>query len=64
MTIESGHETKAEGTGDQLRGELKEGVGEMTGDRALERQGEREQKQGALKKAWGNLKNAFGGNKH
>ncbi|WP_173196722.1 CsbD family protein [Parvularcula mediterranea] len=53
-----------DGQSDQIKGSIKEAVGEATGDRSLERQGEREQSQGALKKAWGNIKDAFSGSKH
>jgi uncharacterized protein YjbJ (UPF0337 family) len=59
MTEKNATETKAEGTGDQLGGKIKEGVGEATGDRSLERQGENDQRKGSLKKAWGNVKDAF-----
>ncbi|GGY43513.1 CsbD family protein [Parvularcula lutaonensis] len=64
MAHQSATETKAEGAGDKLKGQIKEGIGEATGDDDLKRQGKREQSQGALKKAWGNIKEAFSGSKH
>ncbi|MEE4211773.1 MAG: CsbD family protein [Parvularcula sp.] len=59
MVQQTSTETKAEGQGDQIAGNIKEGIGAATGDRRLERQGENQQREGSLKKAWGNIKNAF-----
>ena len=50
---------KASGEGDKMAGNVKQGVGEVTGDEALKRQGENQEDQGALKKAWGNIKSIF-----
>lgn len=58
---ESAHETKAEGSGDKVRGQVKEAVGDATGDDKLKNQGKRDQTEGSLKKAWGNVKNALKG---
>jgi uncharacterized protein YjbJ (UPF0337 family) len=59
MTDQTPNQTKAEGTGDKLGGQVKETVGKATGDESLERQGENDQRKGSLKKAWGNVKDAF-----
>ncbi|MCQ8185323.1 CsbD family protein [Parvularcula maris] len=59
MAHQTSTETKAEGSADQLGGQIKETVGAATGDESLERQGENDQRKGSLKKAWGNVKDAF-----
>lgn len=63
MATQTSEETKAEGTGDQVAGNIKEGIGEATGDKRLKRQGENQQREGSLKKAWGNVKDAFSSKK-
>jgi uncharacterized protein YjbJ (UPF0337 family) len=49
---------KAEGKLDELKGKVKEGVGDATGDRDLQAQGEVDQAKGKAKQAWGEVKNA------
>jgi uncharacterized protein YjbJ (UPF0337 family) len=63
MATQTPEEDKAEGTGDKIAGNVKEGIGQATGDKRLERQGENQQREGSLKKAWGNVKNAFSSKK-
>lgn len=45
---------RVEGSGDQLKGNLKEGAGHLTGDEKLKREGQADQ-------AGGKIKNAVGG---
>lgn len=45
---------RVEGSGDQLKGNLKEGVGNLTGDQKLKAEGQGDQ-------AGGKIKNAIGG---
>jgi uncharacterized protein YjbJ (UPF0337 family) len=49
---------KAEGKLDELKGKVKEGVGDATGDRDLQAEGEVDQTKGKAKQAWGDVKNA------
>jgi uncharacterized protein YjbJ (UPF0337 family) len=49
---------KAEGKLDELKGKVKEGVGDATGNRDLEAEGEVDQTRGKAKQAWGDVKNA------
>lgn len=46
-----------EGKFDQAKGSIKEGVGNLTGDRQLETEGEVDQAGGEAKEGWGNVKN-------
>ncbi len=53
-----GTEDRAEGKWDQLKGNVKEGAGEVTDDEDLEREGEADQVKGKGKEAWGHVKDA------
>lgn len=44
---------------EELRGKVKEGVGDATGDEALERQGKKDQAMGNVKQAGEKVKDAF-----
>jgi uncharacterized protein YjbJ (UPF0337 family) len=49
---------KAEGKWDQVKGKVKEGVGDATDNPNLEDEGEKDQAKGKAKQAWGDAKNA------
>jgi uncharacterized protein YjbJ (UPF0337 family) len=44
---------------EELKGKVKEGIGDATDDRGLERQGKTDQMKGNLKQAGENVKDAF-----
>ena len=44
---------------EELRGKVKEGIGDATDDEALERQGKKDQAKGNLKQAGEKVKDAF-----
>lgn len=44
---------------EELRGKVKEGIGDATGDDALERQGQKDQAMGNVKQAGEKVKDAF-----
>jgi uncharacterized protein YjbJ (UPF0337 family) len=48
----------AEGQFDQLKGKVKQSVGEAVGDNKLANSGTADQVKGAVKEAWGNTKDA------
>ena len=52
-------EKHAEGTADKASGKLKEGAGKLTGNKDMENEGKGEQAKGSLKKAVGDVKDAF-----
>ena len=52
-------EKHAEGEADKLGGKVKEGAGKLTGDKSLENEGKADQTKGSLKKAVGDVKDAF-----
>jgi uncharacterized protein YjbJ (UPF0337 family) len=54
----SGTGDKAEGKWDQMKGKVKEGVGDATEDESLEAEGKKDQLKGKGKQAWGEVKNA------
>jgi uncharacterized protein YjbJ (UPF0337 family) len=54
----SGTGDKAEGKWDEVKGKVKEGVGDATDDRDLEDEGKVDQAKGKTKQAWGDAKNA------
>ncbi len=49
---------KAKGDLKQTGGTVQEKAGEAVGDREMQRQGEENQAEGKLQKAWGNVKDA------
>jgi uncharacterized protein YjbJ (UPF0337 family) len=53
-----GTDDKIDAKGDELKGKVKEGVGDATGDRDLQAEGEVDQTKGKAKQAWGDVKNA------
>jgi uncharacterized protein YjbJ (UPF0337 family) len=54
-----GNRNKADNKVEELAGKAKEAVGNATGDKALERQGEHDQSKANLKQAGENIKDAF-----
>lgn len=52
-------EDKIGNKAEELRGKVKEGVGDATDDEALERQGKKDQATGNLKQAGEKVKDAF-----
>ena len=49
-----------EGKWEQTKGSVKEGVGNLTGDRDLEAEGEAEQAGGKAQEGWGSVKRGVG----
>jgi uncharacterized protein YjbJ (UPF0337 family) len=60
-------EDRAEGTGKQWTGSMKEKAGGFIGDEKMKREGQAEQSEGKLQNAWGSVKDSvketFGGDK-
>jgi len=56
--MDSSQKDKAEGTWDETKGKVKEGVGDATDDERLEAEGKGDQAEGKFEKAKGNLKEA------
>jgi uncharacterized protein YjbJ (UPF0337 family) len=54
----SGTGDKAEGKWDEVKGKVKEGVGDATEDESLEAEGKKDQLKGQGKQVWGDAKNA------
>jgi uncharacterized protein YjbJ (UPF0337 family) len=54
-----GNDDKTKNKVEEVGGEAKEKIGSLTGDEALERQGERDQSKANLKQAGENVKDAF-----
>ncbi len=50
---------KIKNKAEELKGKIKEGIGDATDDRPLERQGKTDQAKGNLKQAGENVKDAF-----
>lgn len=53
-----GTEDRAEGTWDETKGKVKEGVGDATGNESLEREGHADQAKGKAEQAKGHVKDA------
>ncbi len=53
-----GTEDRTEGTWDEMKGKVKEGVGDATGNESLEREGKTDQAQGKAEQSKGHLKDA------
>jgi uncharacterized protein YjbJ (UPF0337 family) len=53
-----GTEDRTEGTWDEMKGKVKEGVGDATDDESLEREGKVDQSKGKAEQAVGHLKDA------
>ena len=54
----SGTEDRTEGKWDEMKGKAKEGVGDVTDDEDLEREGKADQVQGKAEQAKGHVKDA------
>jgi uncharacterized protein YjbJ (UPF0337 family) len=50
---------KLKNKGEELKGKVKEGIGDATNDRPLENQGQKDQAKGNLKQAGEKVKDAF-----
>ena len=50
---------RIKGTAKQAEGAVKEGLGKLTGDKALEAEGKIEKAEGTLQKAFGKVKDAL-----
>lgn len=57
--MKSSTEDKVEGKYHRAKGEIKETVGELTGDRDLEAEGEDEKAEGKVKEKKGQIKEVF-----
>ena len=51
---------EVEGKVENVGGKIKEGIGNLTGDRNLEREGEADQVEGQSQETWGKLKRGVG----
>lgn len=51
---------EVEGKVENIGGKIKEGIGNLTGDRQLETEGEADQAEGATQETWGKLKRGVG----
>ncbi len=51
---------EVEGKVENVGGKIKEGIGNVTGDRSLEAEGEADQVKGQSKETWGKLKRGVG----
>lgn len=49
---------RVEGSGKNLKGKLKEGLGDLTGDQKMKREGQAEQVAGKAQNSWGSAKDA------
>ena len=49
---------RVEGTGDQVKGSVKKGAGEVTGNERLESEGSSQKSKGKLEEDWGKTKDA------
>jgi uncharacterized protein YjbJ (UPF0337 family) len=49
---------RVEGTGNQVKGSVKKGAGEVTGNDKLEREGSSQKSKGKLQEGWGKTKDA------
>jgi uncharacterized protein YjbJ (UPF0337 family) len=49
---------RVEGTGDQVKGSVKKGAGEVTGNERLESEGSSQKSKGKLEEGWGKTKDA------
>ncbi len=54
----SGHDDKAQGQFENLKGKAKEGLGNLTGDEQMQGEGQADQVQGKGREAMGDAKNA------
>jgi uncharacterized protein YjbJ (UPF0337 family) len=54
------NDDEAKGAFDRLKGKVKEGIGEATGDERLEREGELDQAGGAIRQGFGETRRKAG----
>ncbi len=57
--MKSSNQDKVEGTGKDLKGKFKEGVGKAVGNESLEAEGKVDQAEGAIQKKSGDVKKVF-----
>jgi uncharacterized protein YjbJ (UPF0337 family) len=57
--MKSSTEDKIKGETDTIKGKVKEGIGELTGNRDLEEEGRDDQLKGAMRKKVGEIKKVF-----
>jgi len=58
--MKSSNQDKAEGTGKDIKGKFKEGVGKAVGNERLQAEGKADQTRGAVQKKSGDVKKVFG----
>ncbi len=58
--MKSSEHDKAEGSGKDLKGSIKEGVGKVSGNESLEAEGKADQAEGTVQKKVGDVKKVFG----
>ena len=58
--MKSSNQDKAEGTGKDLKGKAKEGVGKVVGNEKLQGEGKADQVEGKAQKKVGDVKKVFG----
>ncbi len=58
--MKSSNQDKAEGTGKDIKGKIKEGTGKAVGNERLEAEGKADQTRGAVQKKSGDVKKVFG----
>lgn len=57
--MKSGNQDKAEGKGKEMKGNLKEGAGRLTGNRDLEAEGRADRSEGKVQDKAGDIKKVF-----
>jgi len=57
--MKSSNQDKVEGTGKDIKGKIKEGVGKVVGNERLEAEGKVDQAEGAIQKKAGDVKKVF-----
>lgn len=60
---DQGMENNLEGTGDRLKGRIKDGVGGLTGDDSMQAEGKLDQLKGRVKDAVGDVQRKLGGDR-
>jgi uncharacterized protein YjbJ (UPF0337 family) len=58
--MKSSNQDKVEGTGKDIKGKIKEGVGKAVGNERLQAEGKADQVEGAVQKKAGDVKKVFG----
>ncbi|MEM5786065.1 MAG: CsbD family protein [Syntrophobacteraceae bacterium] len=57
--MRSSSEDEWKGNKDRMKGNMKEGMGKLLGDRELEREGKDDKFFGKMRKKWGEIKKVF-----